>query len=76
MLRYILILICPFFVLSQTKFELVKKEGGFKHPECVCVVSEDAVFIADIGKEMKPSEHDSDGIAFPSRSLGRRRPLR
>lgn len=54
----------PFASLAQAKLEFVKKEGGFKHPECVCVVNEDAVFIADIGKEMKPSEADSDGVLF------------
>ncbi len=64
MLKYLLVLIFPVVVFSQSKFEFVKKEGGFKHPECVCVVNEDAVFIADIGKEMKPSEADSDGVLY------------
>jgi hypothetical protein len=64
MLKYLFAVFFPFIVVSQTKFEFVKKEGGFKHPECVCVVNEDAVFIADIGKEMKPSEADSDGVLY------------
>jgi hypothetical protein len=64
MLRYIVAIFFPFISFSQAKFEFVKKEGGFKHPECVCVVSEEAVFIADIGKEMKPSEADSDGVLY------------
>ncbi len=64
MFKYLLILGFPFIALSQPKFEFVKKEGGFKHPECVCVVNEEAVYIADIGKEMKPSEADSDGVLY------------
>ena len=64
MVKFLLILLFPFSVMAQTKFEFVKKEGGFKHPECVCVVSEDAIFIADIGKEMKPLEADSDGVLY------------
>jgi hypothetical protein len=64
MLRYLLPLFLPLAIFSQAKFELTDIKGGFKHPECVCVVSEDAVFIADIGKEMKPSEADSDGVLW------------
>ena len=64
MLKYLFVFIFPFVAASQSKFEFVKKEGGFKHPECVCVVNEDAVFIADIGREMKPSEADSDGVLY------------
>ena len=64
MLKQLFLLVLPFFAFSQSKFEFVKSEGGFKHPESVCVVSEDAVFIADIGKEMKPSEADSDGVLY------------
>jgi hypothetical protein len=68
MIRYILAWVIPFVAFAQTttppKFEFVKKEGGFKHPESICVVSPEAVFIADIGKEMKPSEADSDGVLY------------
>lgn len=65
---YLFFILLPVFAFSQAatapKFELIKKEGGFKHPESVCVVSPEAVFIADIGKEMKPSEADSDGVLY------------
>ena len=64
MLKYLIVFIFPVVTFSQSKFEFVKKEGGFKHPESICVVNEDAVFIADIGKEMKPSEADSDGVLY------------
>ncbi len=64
MLRSILLLLMPVLITAQTKFSFVKKVGGFKHPESVCVVNDDAVFIADIGKEMRPSELDSDGVLW------------
>jgi hypothetical protein len=68
MIRYLFAFIFPVVLFAQTstppKFVFVKKEGGFKHPESVCVVSPEAVFIADIGKEMKPSEADSDGVLW------------
>jgi hypothetical protein len=64
MLRYLLAIIFPVIAFSQSKFELVNAKGGFKHPECVCVVDADNVFVADIGKEMKPSEADSDGVLY------------
>ena len=68
MIKYLFLFVFPFVVLSQQNaqpnFEFVKKEGGFKHPESICVVSPDAIFIADIGKEMKPSEVDSDGVLY------------
>ncbi len=63
-MRFILILLFPVLLSAQTKFSFVKKEGGFKHPESVCVVDEDNVFIADIGKEMRPSDLDSDGVLY------------
>jgi hypothetical protein len=62
--RYFVLILLPFFSIAQAKLDLIKKESGFKHPECVCVVNEDAIFIADIGKEMKPSEADSDGVLY------------
>lgn len=68
MKKYFLLILFPVLAFSQTapapKFELVKTESGFKHPESVCVVSPEAVFVADIGKEMKPSEADSDGVLY------------
>jgi len=64
MIRFILLLFLPVLVTAQSKFSFVKKVGGFKHPESVCVVDDDNVFIADIGKEMRPSALDSDGVLW------------
>jgi hypothetical protein len=66
MLRYLLILLLPVFASAQTKFTYVGKQGGFKHPESVCIVDSQHVFIADIGKEMRPSDLDSDGVLYKS----------
>lgn len=75
MLRYLVILLFPYLLTAQTKFGLVKKVGGFKHPESVCVVDEETVFIADIGREMRPSELDSDGVLYkaPLKNLADKR---
>ena len=75
MIRYLILFLFPLFVSAQSKFEFVKKETGFKHPECVCVVDEESVFIADIGKEMKPSEADSDGVLYkcPLKNIGEKK---
>jgi hypothetical protein len=72
MLRCLLICLLPQLLAAQIKFSFVKKVGGFKHPESVCVVDEEHVYIADIGKEMRPSELDSDGVLYkaPLKNLG------
>ncbi len=64
MKKYIFTFLSPFFLIAQEKFEFVKKIPGYHHPECVCIVDENHVFVADIGKEMKPSERDSDGVIY------------
>ncbi|HXB41089.1 MAG TPA: hypothetical protein VNZ49_11145 [Bacteroidia bacterium] len=64
MIRYFFIFFFPVFLSAQTKFTFVKKEGGFKHPESVCIIDSETVFVADIGKEMRPSELDSDGVLY------------
>lgn len=60
----LLILLLPHLLSAQLKFSFVKKVGGYKHPESVCVVDEEHVYIADIGREMRPSEADSDGVLY------------
>ena len=72
-MRPLLILLCfPVLLFGQTKFSFVKKVSGYKHPESVCIVDSEHVFIADIGKEMRPSELDSDGVLYraPLKNLG------
>ncbi|MEO8761857.1 MAG: hypothetical protein ABI388_10355 [Bacteroidia bacterium] len=54
----------PFYLFAQTRFELVKKVSCFKHPENVCIISSAKILIADIGKTLKSSEMDSDGVIY------------
>jgi hypothetical protein len=64
MIRYTFIILFPLFGCSQTKFELIKKTSSFKHPESVCIVNSDKILIADIGKSLKSTEVDSDGVIY------------
>jgi sugar lactone lactonase YvrE len=74
MVKYLFILFLPTFLSAQMKFSFVKKEGGYRHPESVCIVNEESVYIADIGKEMRPSELDSDGVLYkaPLKNLSKK----
>lgn len=64
MMKYLFFFILPIFICAQTKFTLIKKVSCFKHPENICIISSDKVFIADIGKTLKSAERDSDGVVY------------
>ena len=64
MFKYAFFLLFPIVIGAQTKFELIKKISSFKHPESVCIVNLDKVFIADIGRSLKTTETDSDGVIY------------
>src|ERR1700757_1772254 len=64
MFKCILLLLLPVFVCAQTKFELIKKISSFKHPENVCIVNANKILIADIGKTLKSTDRDSDGVIY------------
>ncbi len=64
MFRYILLFILPVFVSAQTKLQFVKRVHSFKHPESVCIINADKIFIADIGKTFRTTDRDSDGVVF------------
>lgn len=75
MQKLLFLLFIPILLPGQTKFSFVKKATGFKHPESVCIIDEQSVYIADIGKEMRPSEADSDGVLYkcPITDLGNKK---
>lgn len=64
MFRYIYLFILPVFLCAQTKFQFVKRIHSFKHPEGVCIINTDKIFISDIGKSFKTTERDSDGVIY------------
>jgi hypothetical protein len=64
MFRYILLFLLPVFVSAQTKLQFVKRIHAFKHPEGVCIINADKVFISDIGKSFKTTDRDSDGVIY------------
>jgi hypothetical protein len=64
MFRYILLFILPVLTCAQTKLQFVKRVHAFKHPECVCIINADKIFVSDIGKSFKTTERDSDGVVY------------
>lgn len=64
MFKWIILLFLPFFTIAQTNFELIKKASAFKHPENILIINENKVFIADIGKTLKSTDRDSDGVIY------------
>ena len=64
MFRWLLLLFLPVLVCAQTKFELIKKISSFKHPENICIINADKIFIADIGKTFESTARDSDGVVY------------
>lgn len=64
MQKALLLLLFPVFCFAQQKFTFVKKVSVFKHPESVCVVNDEFAYVADIGREMRPAELDSDGVLY------------
>jgi hypothetical protein len=64
MFKWLFLLFIPAILCAQTKFEFVKRISSFKHPENICIVSNDKVLIADIGKTFKSTERDSDGVVY------------
>jgi len=49
---------------AQTKLQFVKRVHTFKHPEGVCIINTDKIFISDIGKSFKTTDRDSDGVVY------------
>src|ERR1700756_4055769 len=64
MFKWILLLFLPAFFYAQTKFELIKKVSSFKHPENICIVNANKILIADIGRTLKSTDRDSDGVVY------------
>ena len=64
MFKYTLILFLPIFICAQTKFERIKKISSFKHPESICIINANKILIADIGRSLKSTEADSDGVIY------------
>lgn len=60
----LLLLFLPFLFYGQTKFEPLKKVSCFKHPESVCIVDENKIFVADIGRGLASAARDSDGVIY------------
>jgi hypothetical protein len=64
MFRCLLLLLLPASIYAQTKFEFVSRSKAFKHPENICIVSNEKVLIADIGKTFESIARDSDGVIY------------
>ena len=61
---FFLLLFLSFSVAAQTKLELLKRTATFKHPESICMLTENTFLVSDIGKTLYSTKRDSDGVIY------------